>query len=274
MNTTPTVYIVSDSIGETAEFVARAAASQFHNAPFPIRKFAGVKDLETLEEVVRCAAADGGFIAFTIVLRPLRDKFLALCDSFSVPVVDIMGPMLHAFQGMLGEAPIGKPGLIHQLDADYFRRVEAVEFAVKYDDGRDARGVDRADVILVGVSRTSKTPLSMYLAHRQLRVANVPLVPEVTPPQAIFHLRGSKKIIGLTIQPEKLHVIRRARLEALGLASQANYAQEARILEELAYADEVMRRLGCPVIDVTDKAVEETAQIVLDYVKTREENRA
>lgn len=267
----PCVYIVSDSIGETAEFVARAAGSQFHQANFTIRKFAGVKDIGTLEDVVRQAASDGGFIAFTIVLRPLRDKFIAFAETFGVPVVDIMGPMMRAFQGMLGEAPVGRPGLIHQLDADYFRRVEAVEFAVKYDDGKDPRGIEQADLILVGVSRTSKTPLSMYLAHRQIRVANVPLVPEVAPPNALYALRDSKKILGLTIHPEKLHVIRRSRLETLGLANQANYAREDRILEELAFADEIMDKIGCPVIDVTDKAVEETASVILDFLRTREE---
>lgn len=267
------MYIVSDSIGETAEFVARAAGSQFHQSNFAIRKYAGVKDIATLEKVVHSAATDGGFIAFTIVLRPLRDKFIALAETFGVPVVDIMGPMMRAFQGMLGEAPVGRPGLIHQLDADYFKRVEAVEFAVRYDDGKDPRGIERADLILVGVSRTSKTPLSMYLAHRQIRVANVPLVPEVTPPEVLYALRGSKKVLGLTIHPEKLHVIRLARLETLGLASQANYASEDRILEELAFADEVMVRLGCPIIDVTDKAVEETASVILDFLRTREEFR-
>ncbi|WAH38221.1 pyruvate, water dikinase regulatory protein [Alicyclobacillus dauci] len=269
----PTVYIVSDSIGETAEFVARAAASQFESGHFTIRKYTGVKDTEVLERVVSSAAADGGFIAFTLVLESLRTKLVSLAKEQGVAVVDIMGPMLLAFEGMLKEAPAGRPGVIHQLDADYYRRVEAVEFAVKYDDGRDPRGLERADVILVGVSRTSKTPLSMYLAHKQLRSANIPLVPEVTPPAALFAQRGKRKIIGLSIHPDKLTAVRQARLQTLGLASQASYASEERILQELRFADDVMVKLGCPVIDVTDRAVEETASLILDYLASGEDHR-
>ncbi|WP_431308759.1 pyruvate, water dikinase regulatory protein [Alicyclobacillus fastidiosus] len=268
----PTVYIVSDAIGETAEFVARAAASQFDESHVMYRKYAGVKDTQTIERIVSRAKEEEAFIAFTFVIRPLRDALLAEAAAHGVEVVDIMGPMLNAFERLLGQVPIGRPGVVHQLDADYYRRVEAVEFAVKYDDGRDPRGLARADVILIGVSRTSKTPLSMYLAHKQLRVANVPLVPEVTPPPFLFEAGGRGKVIGLTIRPENLHVIRKQRLQALGLVSQANYASDERILEELAYAADVMKRIGCPVIDVTDRAVEETASVIQNYLPIEEDH--
>lgn len=147
-----TVFIVSDSIGETAEFAARAAASQFERAHVLFRKYAGVKDVTVIEKIVQQAAMDGGIIVFTLVLQPLREKLLTSSSQYGVPAVDIMGPMLAAFEQVIGQSPTGRPGVVHQLDADYYRRVEAVEFAVKYDDGRDSRGLERADVILVGVS--------------------------------------------------------------------------------------------------------------------------
>jgi regulator of PEP synthase PpsR (kinase-PPPase family) len=156
--------------------------------------------------------------------------------------------------------------MIHSLDENYFKKVEAVEFAVKYDDGRDFSGVPKADIVLIGVSRTSKTPLSMFLAHKKYKVANVPLVPELQPPEALFHV-PKHKVIGLRIDPEKLNRIRELRLKTLGLAPDANYANMARIRQELEYADKIMQRIGCVVIDVTDRAVEETASLVMDHIE-------
>jgi regulator of PEP synthase PpsR (kinase-PPPase family) len=184
----------------------------------------------------------------------------------AIPIVDVMGPLMNSLQVMLNEPPIGKPGLVRRLDEEYFRKVDAIEFAVKYDDGRDPRGLLRADVVLIGVSRTSKTPLSMYLANKRLKVANVPLVPEVEPPEELFQL-PPERCVGLTINPEQLNSIRTERLKALGLTAQANYANLERINEELAYSQRIMKRIGCPVIDVSNKAVEETANIILEIIR-------
>lgn len=151
------------------------------------------------------------------------------------------------------------------LDEEYFRRVEAVEFAVTYDDGRDTKGILQADIVLIGVSRTSKTPLSMYLAHKKYKVANVPLIPEMKPPEELFTVKPHK-LFGLTIDPQYLHVIRRERLKYLGLGEEANYASEARICKELDYAAQIMSSLGCVIIDVSNKAVEETAAIIMDML--------
>ena len=145
--------------------------------------------------------------------------------------------------------------------------MEAIEFAVKYDDGKDPRGAKKADICLVGISRTSKTPLSMYLANKNYKVANIPLVPEVPVPQEVYD-KDVNRVIGLTCRPRKLISIREERLRSLGLSQGAKYADIERIREELMYADEVMRKLGCVVIDVTDKAIEETAEIVLDHMKS------
>ncbi|QSO52654.1 kinase/pyrophosphorylase [Alicyclobacillus curvatus] len=269
MSGTPIVYIVSDSVGETAEFVIRAAASQFDGGQVDLRRVSHVHEKTVLDEVVQSAKEEHGIVAFTVVVPELREHLLDKAHEAGVQIIDIMGPVLDVFEQELGLPPARKAGLVHQLDEDYFKRVEAIEFAVKYDDGRDARGLERADVVLIGVSRTSKTPLSMYLAHRGLRVANVPLVPEVTPPEQLFRLQDKKKVIGLTIRPDKLNMIRKERLKSLGLTGEATYASEERILTELEYAESVMKRLGCPCIDVSDKAVEETAGVVLEFVAKR-----
>lgn len=269
MEQLPIVYIVSDSVGETAEFVVRAAATQFNGGRVEVRRISYVDDEGTISEVIKAAKEVNGFIAYTLVLPHLRNYMLAEAERYGVYLVDIMGPMMNAFENILHMEPKRRPGLLHQMDDEYFRRVEAVEFAVKYDDGKDPRGLLRADIVLVGVSRTSKTPLSMFLAHKRLKCANVPLVPEVDPPDELFQV-PPKKIIGLTISPNELNLIRQERLKSLGLKAQANYANLDRILLELEYAEKLMRRLGCPVINVSNKAVEETAGIILDIVKRGE----
>lgn len=259
------IFVVSDSVGETAEFVVRAAASQFEIGDYEIRRCSYVDSIEAVQEVAQSAYGTGGLIAYTLILPALREAMRAEAKRLSIFAVDIMGPMMSAFEDVFHTVPKLRPGLLHQLDDDYFRRVEAVEFAVKYDDGRDERGLMRADVVLIGVSRTSKTPLSMYLAHRSIKVANVPLVPEIEPPIGLFQLPPGR-VIGLTIQSAHLNEIRHERLLSLGLTPQANYASQQRIEDELTYAEQVMKRIGCPVIDVSHRAVEETANLIYEYV--------
>ncbi len=260
------VYVLSDSVGETAELVVRAALSQFEPGQVTIRRIPYVEDLATIEEMVRSAQENNAMVVFTLVRPEQRQFLLEKASELGVLTVDIMGPMIRTLEEKLQQAPKLQPGLAHQLDEEYFRRVEAIEFAVKYDDGRDSRGILRADVVLIGVSRTSKTPLSMYLAHKRYKVANVPLIPEVEPPEELFQI-SPHQCIGLTIKPEQLVRIRSERLKSLGLTSTANYANPERIAQELAYADAIMRRIGCQVIDVTNKAVEETANLILDKLR-------
>ncbi|MED4162513.1 pyruvate, water dikinase regulatory protein [Halalkalibacterium halodurans] len=257
----PVVYVVSDSVGETAELVVKAAASQFSGAGIEVRRIPYVEDKETVDEVIQLAKQADAIIAFTLVVPGIRTYVLEKATEAKVETVDIIGPMLEKISSLTKEEPRYEPGIVYRLDEDYFRKVEAIEFAVKYDDGRDPRGIVRADLVLIGVSRTSKTPLSQYLAHKRLKVANVPLVPEVEPPEELFKL-SPKKVIGLKISPEQLNGIRAERLKTLGLKSQANYANIDRIKEELAYAEGIMKRIGCPVIDVSNKAVEETANLI------------
>ncbi|MGQ7278153.1 MULTISPECIES: pyruvate, water dikinase regulatory protein [Brevibacillus] len=260
------IYVVSDSIGETAELVVRAVASQFDRFAIDVHKYPYIEDKESIDEIIASAKESKAMIVFTLVVPELKSYIVEQAARHAIPVVDVMGPLMNTLQEMLHEPPIGKPGLVRRLDEEYFRKVDAIEFAVKYDDGRDPRGLLRADVVLIGVSRTSKTPLSMYLANKRLKVANVPLVPEVEPPEELFQL-PPERCIGLTINPEQLNSIRTERLKALGLTAQANYANLERINEELAYSQRIMKRIGCPVIDVSNKAVEETANIILEMIR-------
>lgn len=265
------VYVVSDSIGETAEFVVKAVSSQFNSGHVDIRRVPFVNDVETIREVLEEASLGKAMIAYTLVLPELRRVIREESKKLNIIAVDVMGPMMDAFSKLIGVDPHMEPGLIRRLDEEYFRRVAAIEFAVKYDDGKDPRGILLADVVLIGVSRTSKTPLSMYLANKHLKVANLPLVPEVEPPEELFWIPAGK-IIGLTIKPRQLSEIRKERLKALGLHGQANYASCERILEELDYAEKIMRKLGCPIFDVSNKAVEEVANKILQIVREEPED--
>jgi regulator of PEP synthase PpsR (kinase-PPPase family) len=261
--TLPIVYALSDSLGETAEMVARAVASQFDSGCIDIIRLPYIQSEEQIIEAVQDASKHACVICHTFVAPDLRDALLAQASQQGIPTIDIMGPMISAVQAVSGITPKLKPGLMHQLDQEYFKRVEAVEFAVKYDDGKNPWGLLKADMVIIGVSRTSKTPLSMYLAHKKLRVANVPLVPEVPPPEELFKI-PPQRIVGLIIEPFKLNEIRTERLKVMGLTANASYANLERIMEELEYAKAIMRKLHCPVIDVSNKAIEETANKILE----------
>jgi len=262
----PNVFVLSDSVGETAELVIKAGLSQFNDGNHNIYRVPYVDDKGTIDEFLQVAKEKKAVIGFTLVDPILRNYLNEQASKLGIEAIDIMGPMLSSMEQTFGMEPRLEAGLVRTLDEDYFRRVEAIEFAVKYDDGRDPRGIARADIILIGVSRTSKTPLSQYLAHRRIKVANVPIVPEVDPPEELFEVEPSK-CIGLKISREKLNEIRKERLKALGLGDQATYANLDRIQQELDYFDQVVDRIGCRVIDVSNKAVEETANVILKMIR-------
>lgn len=266
----PIIYACSDSLGETAERVARAAASQYDKQEFNIIRVPYIRSEQQIEELVCKAEAHNAMICYTIISPTLRRKLRELTKSANVTVVDIIGPMLAGVGTLTDTEPTLKAGMIHQLDEEYFKRVEAIEFAVKYDDGKNSMGFLKADIVIVGVSRTSKTPLSMYLAHKRIKAANLPLVPEVSLPPELFQI-PARKIVGLIIDPFKLNFIRSERLRSMGLDANASYANIERINEELEYARGVMRRLHCPIIDVSSKAIEETANLVMEIVKRNKE---
>lgn len=267
MSTKKHVYILSDSVGETAELVIKAGLSQFTNGDHVIQRIPYADDKEIIEKSLQLAKDKNGMIGFTLVDPELRSFVNTEAARLGIEAVDIMGPVMNSMEHFFQKEPRMEPGLVHKLDEDYFKRVEAIEFAVKYDDGRDARGISRADIILIGVSRTSKTPLSQYLALKRLKVTNIPIVPEVDPPEELFSI-DPKKCIGLSISPEKLNDIRKERLKALGLGDEATYANMKRIDEELEYFNKIVDKIGCHVVDVSTKAVEETANIIMQHIKS------
>ncbi|MBS4173567.1 pyruvate, water dikinase regulatory protein [Bacillus sp. FJAT-49736] len=265
----PIIYVVSDSVGETAELVVKAAISQFNGKDAEIKRFPYVEDFRHIDEVLSLAKINKGIIVYTLVKPEMRHYIKEQSAKDLIYTIDIIGPLLDKLEDLYDKKPLCEPGLVRKLDEQYFKKVEAIEFAVKYDDGRDPRGILRADIVLIGVSRTSKTPLSQYLAHKRFKVANVPLVPEVDPPEELFQV-PAEKCFGLKISPEKLNHIRKERLISLGLNDQASYANIDRIKQEIDYFDQIASKIGCKVIDVTNKAVEETANIIMNQIRGAE----
>ncbi|MCB6983143.1 kinase/pyrophosphorylase [Peptostreptococcus anaerobius] len=267
MDNTIDIYIVSDSLGETAKTVAKACIYQFPNHEnWNIRRHPYINNKNLLMDVLEKAKEVNALVMYSMVNQELVDYAKSYCEDNNISYIDLLSSVIGQMAEKAGIEPIREPGVIRKMDKSYFDRIEAIEFAVKYDDGKDPRGVLKADVVLVGISRTSKTPLSMYLANKQLKVANVPLVPEVPIPKELMEVE-TKRIIGLTNSPDTLNRIRMERLKALGLSGAANYAKLERILEELDYSEEIMKTLKCPVINVSNKAIEETAGIIIDILK-------
>jgi regulator of PEP synthase PpsR (kinase-PPPase family) len=255
---TPIIYVVSDSIGQTGEVVVKAAASQFNSGNVDIRRVPYIRTVEEATEAIIEAQAAGGAIIYTLVSTELRLFLATKSKEHGVTAVDVMGPVMDAIRTVTPDKPKLEPGLARRLDKAYFNKIEAIDFAVKYDDGKQQRGLLKADIVIIGVSRSTKTPLSMFLATRGFKTANVPLVPEVAPPDEIFKM-PIHRIVGLMMQPSLLYEIRKERLKTMGLSTAVDYANLERILEELDYAAKIMRRVGCAIIDVTNRAVEETA---------------
>lgn len=265
------VYIFSDSLGETAQYVARAAANQFPGVEVSYKHIPFVEDERYIKEVLQQIDPDNSILVFTLVVDALHQYVEDYCKTHGIQYVDVLEYPFKALEAVTGKQPAGKPGLIQRMDESYFKKIEAMEFAIKFDDGKDVTGISNADLVLIGVSRTSKTPLSMYLAYRGIKVANVPLVPEVKVNEKLFDI-PKNKVIGLTIQPDVLGEIRQERVRGLGVSSPTDYTDLGRILDELDYAEGIMKRVGCPIIDVTRKAVEETANVILQIYYDRGEN--
>ncbi len=257
-----TVMIISDATGETAERMVRAATLQF-SEPVQIRLFSRVRLETELETILEKASELRALVVFTVVNTEERALISQLVERYNIETVDLIGALISKLATYIGSAPAGVPGLLHSINDDYFKRIEAVEFAVKNDDGAEPRNLPKADLVLVGISRTSKTPLSTYLAQRGLRVANVPLVLGVDPPEELSQV-DERKVFGVIVQPDMLMRIRQARLTHLGMPNDSSYGQRAHIENEIAYAREIFRKHpNWPVIDVTNRAIEETAADIL-----------
>lgn len=266
MTPTYTIYVVSDSLGPTAETVAKAAARQFPGYKYTLLKFPNVTQVYQVNDIVRRAAKQPkSIIVFTTVIEEIRETLVKKCERNSIAYLDIMKQALNIFERTLGQAPVYQAES-SVLDESYFSRIKAIEFAIKYDDGKDPSGLKEADLVLIGISRTSKTPLSMFLAYFGKKVINIPLVMDAPLPQELFKIPSSK-VIGLIIDPIQLNHIRQQRSRLIGFKNNLVYTDMHRIIEELEYSEKIMKQIGCPIIDVSDKAIEETANIVLSILE-------
>jgi regulator of PEP synthase PpsR (kinase-PPPase family) len=251
--------------------VARAAQAQFSTHRTRVIRHPRVTTVDGLAHAFdRIRGSEAKAVFFTLIDRELRRITTDLCQRDGIAFCDLLGPPLEALAVAAGHEAELVPGRIVAFDHDYFDRVAAMEFAVKHDDGLAGEGLDEADIVLIGVSRTGKTPLSMYLGYLGYKTANVPLVRGIQPPAALFRI-DTAKIVGLTIDPERLAKIRGRRLRALGAsAARDGYAELNRIYEELDEAARLQRRLACPVIDVTNIALEEAANRVIELVEAHQ----
>jgi len=263
--------VLSDSTGETAEKVVRAALLQFPKSGAAIRLHTRVRTKDQARAVLERTAQQGALLVFTVVSPELREFVHAMTAELKVEAIDVIGSLIGKLGTYLDREPINMPSAMLPLSDEYFRRIESVEFAVKSDDGKDPRNFRKADLILVGVSRTSKTPLSLILAQRGLKVANLPLVLGVSLPYEIREA-PPEKVIGLTIGLEQLCEIRQARLKQLGMPTETNYGMREHVREEIDYAANLFKEHGWPVVDVTGRAIEETAVIVLEKMRERGEH--
>ena len=256
-----TVYVVSDATGETAERVTRSALTQFGDAPVRIVRRGGVRTADQVRGLVAEAARGDCVIIHTMVSNELRTEMLEEARLHGVDAMDVMGPVLDRLATHLHLTPQEKPGLFPQLAEAQARRIEAVEFAFRHDDGQRIEGIDRAEVVLVGVSRTMKTPTTLYLAYRGWFAANVPIVRGL-PPSPALNALPTERVFGLTMSVARLAELRRARAVYLGIG-ETTYASLEEIRAELAFAHDVCRARGWRTIDVTGKSVEEVAREIL-----------
>lgn len=266
------VHLVSDSTGETLNAMAKAVVARFEGV-IPIEHiYALVRSPKQLERVLEEIEAAPGIVLHTLVDPELRAMLEKGCRILGAPQLGALDPLVTALSGYLGASLSSRVGAQHALDSDYFERMGALDFAVHHDDGQGLAELERADVVLVGVSRTSKTPTCVYLAHRGIRAANVPLVPTQEPPELLSRLKNPL-VVGLVVSPDRLVSIRRNRLQHLGVDPNTDYVDTDLVREETIRARRLFERLGWPVIDVSRRSVEETAAQVINLVNERRSGR-
>ena len=262
------LHMISDSTGETAQRLVQALEAQFPEQEFVEIRHPRVESEDDLQLAVTRMRGRPAVVVYTLVKPELRDAMRAMCRRARLHYCDLLGQPIEAVARVSGMAARMTPGSRPPLNSAYFKRMEAIEFAVRFDDGVP-RGLHDADIVLVGVSRTSKTPLSIYLGYLGHKAANVPVVKGIQPPKELFDV-DARKVVGLTIDPNRLVEIRRARVRTMGGgARNRRYAELMEIYEELDQAAKLHRKLGCPVIDISELSIEETAHRVLRVVEER-----
>ncbi len=259
------LYIVSGGMGTSAEGLVRTALAQFQGVDLPVVIIPRVRRAAQVRKAVETACAGGGLIIHTFVNEPLRRLLVNLANERGLIAVDLMGPLLDRLAAVLGQPPVGQPGLYRMQAHEYFQRIEAIEFTVDHDDGRKPHELKLADIVLVGISRVGKTPLSIYLSMQGWKVANVPLMRQIPPPPELFRIsRG--RVVALVIDPAQLITFRQRRHARLGASFKLDYADLETVEEEASYARRVIQQGGFPVVDVTDRPIEESASEVLSLV--------
>lgn len=257
MATNKNIIIISDSTGETASNVTDAIKVHFDIDQLNVVKYHNIMSHEEIDKIFDEVKGDN-LVYSTIVNRELLKYLRDKCNENKFLFVDLFEAPLSAAETFFNQEAKREVALSHQLGEEYFEKISAVEFAMKYDDGKDPKGIALADIVLLGISRTSKTPLSLNLAFKNYKVCNIPLVPEIEPPKELFEV-DSKKVFGLIIDKDKLNEIRKKRLESLGIYSFAEYSSNDRIDKELNYTMEIYKKIGCKIINVTNKTIEETS---------------
>jgi len=263
------IFAASDGTATTANIVVQAALAQFPEVEVEIKTRAGIADSEDVSQLVQQAAQEQGIIVFTLVSSELRESIIREAREANVAAIDLLGPLLLRFEELFKVAPRGIAGTFKFPHSRDDPRIEAINFTVDHDDGRNPSSLDQADIVIVGVSRTSKTPLSIYLASRGWKVANVPIILGI-PPLEILSRIDQRKIVGLTIEAEQLAKIRKSRMEKFNLPTNNSYSDLNAVQKELSYAESVYRAdTGWPVVDVTGKSIEEIAQEVIIVLTQR-----
>jgi regulator of PEP synthase PpsR (kinase-PPPase family) len=260
------LHLVSDSTGETLIAVSRAAAAQYEGISAIEHVYPLVRSKAQLERVIAEIDVSPGIVLYTLVEPDLATMLEEACAASNSPCLFVLDPVMRLFQSYLGTASMARPGAQHTLNADYFKRIDAMNFTLMHDDGQMVDEIDTADVILTGVSRTSKTPTSIYLANRGIKTANIPLVPGVPPPPQLLEAR-KPLVVGLIATPERIVEIRRNRLLSLRAEEDSAYVDRDAVAEEVAQSRRLCARHGWPVIDVTRRSIEETAAAIIELFR-------
>ena len=266
------LHLLSDSTGETLENIAKAALAQYDDVETVRHFWPMVRTEAHLERILQEIAQNPGLVIFTLVNPSTRRNLEQRCRALGLPAVAPLDPVNDALSGLLGQQAKARPGRQHVLDAAYFARVDAIQFTIAHDDGIAWEEWEEADIVLAGVSRSSKTPTSIYLANRGFKTANIPIVVESPPPVELFALKNPL-IVGLTTSADRLIQVRRNRLLSLNQAPQTAYVDEDAVAKELAFARRMFADNGWPVIDVTRRSIEETAAAVIALVNERRGER-
>ncbi|OGI19700.1 MAG: hypothetical protein A3B68_04910 [Candidatus Melainabacteria bacterium RIFCSPHIGHO2_02_FULL_34_12] len=262
-----TVYTLSDSSGETAEMVAKSAISQFESVSSEIKRLPKVSSIEQLKELLKREIHSPCIVIYTLVQPGVRQALIEESQKYSIPIYDVLGGLVGKLENMFHAQPLREPGLRLKIDQAYFNRMDAIHYAIKYDDGQNLNGIAHADIILLGISRTGKTPSSMYLAqHYGLRAANIPVVLGVELPKILYEI-DPHKIIGFICDPLVLQSLRSTRASSLQMDYSLDYCDFNQISQELDYAKKIYKDLKCEVVDMTNRAVEEIAAEIISKLQ-------